>query len=55
MSDVYSITIPSNIKPKPSEKEIDAAYILSGYFKKNIKFIPRQNGKTPDLLIGNIA
>lgn len=50
----YSIIIPRNVFPKPDEKEMSAAYILSDYFKTDVKFIPRNNCKTPDLLIDRI-
>lgn len=50
----YNIIIPENVYPKPTLKEISAAYILAEYFKADIKFIPRSNQKTPDLLINKI-
>ena len=49
----YSVIVPSNIHPKPSIKELSAAYILLEYFQKNIVFIPTTNSKSPDFLIGN--
>ena len=48
----YSVIIPREVHPKPSAKEISAAYILLEYFGKDIKFVARNNGKTPDFLIG---
>ena len=47
----YNIIIPENVYPKPTLREISAAYILAEYFKADIKFIPRSNQKTPDFLI----
>lgn len=49
-SHVYVI-IPGKIRPTPSRKEVSAAQILLKYFHTNIEFIPRNNLKTPDLLI----
>lgn len=49
----YSVIIPKNVFPMPDEKELSAAYILLDYFNTNIKFIPRNNCKTPDLLINH--
>ena len=49
-----SVIIPKDVFPKPDKKEISAAYILLNYFKTDIKFIPRNNCKTPDLLINKI-
>ena len=46
------IIIPANMKPWPDKREISAAYILVDYFHKDVKFIPRDNYKTPDFLIG---
>ena len=47
----YSVIIPKAVFPKPDKKEMSAAYSLLEYFKTDIKFIPRNNCKTPDLLI----
>ncbi len=47
----YSVIVPKSVFPKPSPREMSAAYILSDYFKADIKFIPRSNQKTPDFLI----
>lgn len=49
-----SVIIPSEVNPKPSDTEITAAYILAGYFNADVKFIPRENHKTPDYLINGI-
>ena len=46
-----SVIVPKDVFPKPSTREISAAYILLGYFKTDIKFVPRSNQKTPDFLI----
>ncbi len=50
----YNIVIPENIYPRPTTREISATYILAGYFKADIKFIPRSNQRTPDFLINNL-
>ena len=47
----YSVIVPKSVIPKPSAREMSAAYILLDYFKTNIKFVPRSNNKTPDFLI----
>ena len=47
----YSVIVPKSVFPKPSVREMSAAYILLEYFKSDIKFIPRGNHKTPDFLI----
>ena len=49
----YSVIIPKNVYPKPSAKEISAAYILLDFFNKNIQFVARNSSKTPDFLIDN--
>ena len=50
----YSGIIPKDVFPKPDGKEMSAAYILLEYFRADIKFIPRNNCKTPDLLIKKV-
>lgn len=50
----YSVIIPRNVFPKPSAREISAAYILADYFKTDVKFVPRSNHKTPDFLINRL-
>ena len=47
----YSVIIPSEVYPKPSQREISAAYILSDYFNSDVRFVPRCNHSTPDFLI----
>lgn len=47
----YSVIVPKSVFPKPSPREMSAAYILSDYFKADVKFVPRSNQKTPDFLI----
>ena len=49
----FSVIVPESVFPKPSKREMSAAYILLGYFKADVKFIPRSNQKTPDFLIKN--
>ena len=49
----YSVIIPKDVYPKPSAKEISAAYILLDFFTKDIQFVTRNTGKTPDFLIDN--
>ena len=50
----YSVIIPLEVKPQPLDKEISAAYILADYFQIDIRFIPRDNQKTPDYLINGV-
>ena len=45
------VIIPSEVMPRPSETEISAAYILAEFFNADVRFIPRENNKTPDYLI----
>ena len=47
----YSVIVPKSVFPKPSPREMSAAYILMDYFKADVRFIPRGNQKTPDFLI----
>lgn len=46
-----SVIIPSAVYPKPSHREIEAAYILLNYFQADIEFVPRAGHNTPDFLI----
>lgn len=50
----FSVIVPKSVFPKPSVREMPAAYILLDYFKTDIKFIPRSNQKTPDFLIDGL-
>ena len=50
----YSVIVPKSVFPKPSAREMSAAYILLDYFKTDIKFVPRSNQKTPDFLINGL-
>lgn len=50
----YSVIIPKDVFPKPDKKEMSAAYLLLEYFKTDVRFIPRNNCKTPDLLINRV-
>lgn len=50
----FSVIVPENVFPKPSVREMSAAYILLEYFKSDIKFVPRSNQKTPDFLINGL-
>lgn len=50
----FSVIVPENVFPKPSAREMSAAYILLAYFKSDIKFVPRSNQKTPDFLINGL-
>lgn len=49
-----SVIIPNDVFPRPSNREISAAYILLEYFKIDIKFVPRSNQKTPDFFINGL-
>lgn len=53
-SDQYSVIVPREVYPKPSTREMSAAYILNDYFRANVKFVARRDGKTPDFLIRGI-
>lgn len=46
-----SVIIPNEVYPKPSQREISAAYILSRYFCSDVMFVPRNNRSTPDFLV----
>jgi len=47
----YSVIVPKELYPKPSNREMTAAYILIDFFNSDIKFVVRNNNKTPDFLI----
>ena len=47
----YSVVVPKEVYPKPSTRELTAAYILLDFFNANIKFVVRKESKTPDFLI----
>ena len=47
----YSVIIPKELYPKPSNREMTAAYILIDFFNSDIKFVVRNDNKTPDFLI----
>lgn len=49
----YSIIVPKELYPKPSNREMTAAYILIDFFNADIKFVIRSDNKTPDFLIKN--
>ena len=47
----YSVIVPKELYPKPSNREMTAAYILIDFFNSDIKFVVRNDNKTPDFLI----
>ena len=47
----YSVIVPREVNPKPSAREMSAAYILNDFFKSDVKFVVRSDNKTPDFLI----
>lgn len=47
----YSVIVPRGLYPKPSNREMTAAYILIDFFNSDIKFVVRNDNKTPDFLI----
>ena len=47
----YSVIVPKELYPKPSNREMTAAYILIDFFNSDIKFVIRNDNKTPDFLI----
>ncbi len=48
---IYSVIVPKELYPKPSNREMTAAYILIDFFNSDIKFVIRNDNKTPDFLI----
>ena len=48
------IIIPASLSPQPSPKEISAAKLLAGYFRKDIEFVLRAAQSTPDFLIDHV-
>lgn len=52
--DHYSVVIPTNVFPLPSQREMSTAKILCAYFRKNVTIIATSNQKTPDFRIGNV-
>ena len=49
----YSVIVPKELYPKPSNQEMTAAYILVDFFNSDVKFVVRSDNKTPDFLIDN--
>ena len=47
----HNVIVPRSYTPKPSSTEMSAADILVDFFKADVKFVKRGNGKTPDFLI----
>jgi len=47
----YNVIIPNDVQPKPEIHEIEAAEIISKYFKSDVKFLRRGQNKSPDILI----
>ena len=39
----YYVIIPREVYPKPSTRELTAAYILLDFFNANIEFVARKN------------
>ena len=50
----YSVIVPKELYPKPSNREMTAAYILIDFFNSDIKFVIRSDNKTPDFLISKV-
>ena len=50
----YSVIVPREVYPKPSAREMSAAYILNEFFQADIKFVVRSGNKTPDFLIKDL-
>ena len=48
-----SVIIPAEVYPKPSAREVSAAYILLNFFHADIRFVARNDAKTPDFFIEN--
>lgn len=47
------VNIPNFYDSGPSKEELSAAKLLAKYFDSKVKFVKRNNCKTPDFLIGN--
>ena len=47
----YSVIIPANMYPLPSQREMSAAKLLCAYFQQNITIVIANNRKTPDFCI----
>lgn len=47
----FFVIVPGDIKPRPSEQELTAAYILAEYFQANVEFVARGAQKSADYLI----
>lgn len=47
----FFVIVPGNIKPKPSEQEMSAAYILAEYFRADVKLVMRGMQKSADFMI----
>lgn len=47
----YSVIVPKELYPKPLNREMTAAFILIDFFNSDIKFVIRNDNKTPDFLI----
>lgn len=47
----YSLIIPTDLKPKPTNDEMLVAEMLSDFFQSNIKFVARGVSHTPDIFV----
>lgn len=48
------IIIPSGMKPRPRQHEIDVAGVLAEHFKVDVEFMLTTERKSPDFLIDGV-
>lgn len=48
----FSVIIPSDLRPKPTKRELVVAYIIASYFQKDVEFVARGLLKSADFYIG---
>lgn len=47
----YKVLLEVGLNPAPYKHEIDAAVVMTNYFKSNVVFLRRSPNATPDLLV----
>ena len=47
----YEIILPSGMQLQPDKYELHVAKVLAEYFKSDVRFIPKSNRPTPDILV----
>lgn len=53
MKQRHKVITPNNVRPAPKDFEVSAAQLLANHFKRDVIFIARSLGKTPDVEIGH--